>query len=83
MGITFPSVLGQEEYIRATYNRASLDPNKTAYAECHGTGTVVGDPIEVKAISNAMNHTRSRKALLILGAVSSFLIIKDMRKLKP
>ncbi|KAL4895733.1 ketoacyl-synt-domain-containing protein [Aspergillus ambiguus] len=71
MGITFPSVTGQERAIRAAYKRASLDPNRTAYFECHGTGTPVGDPIEVRAVSNAMNDTRSRENPLLLGAVKT------------
>ena len=70
MGITHPSVKGQERVVRAAYKRANLDPDKTAYLECHGTGTPVGDPIEVKAVSNAMNDTRSGDKPLLVGAVS-------------
>ena len=71
MGITHPSVKGQERVVRAAYKRANLDPDKTAYLECHGTGTPVGDPIEVNAVSNAMNDTRSGDKPLLVGAVSS------------
>ncbi|OCL10070.1 putative polyketide synthase [Glonium stellatum] len=71
MGITFPSVTGQERVVRSAYKRANLDPNKTAYLECHGTGTPVGDPIEVRAVSNAMNDTRSPDKPLLLGAVKA------------
>jgi acyl transferase domain-containing protein len=70
MGITHPSVKGQEKVIRKAYESAGLDPRNTAYAELHGTGTPVGDPIEVRAVSNAMNDTRSRDEPLLLGAVS-------------
>ena len=70
MGITHPSVKGQERVVRAAYKRANLDPDKTAYLECHGTGTPVGDPIEVNAVSNAMNDTRSGDKPLLVGAVS-------------
>lgn len=70
MGITHPSLKGQERVVRAAYKRANLDPNKTAYLECHGTGTPVGDPIEVNAVSNAMNDTRSPEKPLLVGAVS-------------
>ena len=70
MGITHPSVKGQERVVRMAYEKAKLDPNLTAYAELHGTGTPVGDPIEVRAISNALNDSRSREKPLILGAVS-------------
>ncbi|KAI1075939.1 lovastatin nonaketide synthase [Whalleya microplaca] len=68
-GITFPNVDGQEKVIRQAYKRAGLDPNDTAYFETHGTGTPVGDPIEVRAVSRAMNDTRSRDNPLIIGAI--------------
>ena len=45
MGITHPSVKGQERVVRQAYERANLNPDETAYLECHGTGTPVGDPI--------------------------------------
>lgn len=70
MGITHPSVEGQERVVRLAYEKAKLDPNRTVYAELHGTGTPVGDPIEVRAISNAMNDTRPKDRPLLIGAVS-------------
>lgn len=73
MGITHPSIKGQERVVRMAYERANLDPNLTAYAELHGTGTPVGDPIEVRAISRAMNDTRSVDKPLLIGAVSALL----------
>ncbi|OHE98116.1 hypothetical protein CORC01_06630 [Colletotrichum orchidophilum] len=68
MGITHPSVKGQERVVRLAYEKASLDLNQTAYAELHGTGTPVGDPIEVRAISDALNDARSKEKSLIIGA---------------
>ena len=68
-GLTFPNVKGQEDVIRAAYSRANLNPNQTAYFECHGTGTSVGDPIEVRAASRAMNDSRSPEKPLLIGAV--------------
>ena len=52
-GITLPSADGQEAVIRKAYAKAGLEHvyNETAYVECHGTGTPVGDPIEVEAVS--------------------------------
>ncbi|KAI2833474.1 hypothetical protein CBS147482_403 [Aspergillus niger] len=70
-GITHPSLEGQERVLRAAYKRAGLDPTDTLYVECHGTGTPVGDPIEVKAISNGMNARRSREQPLLLGAIKA------------
>lgn len=42
-GITLPSATGQEAVIRKAYAKAGLDLADTAYVECHGTGTAVGD----------------------------------------
>ncbi|KAI5926673.1 ketoacyl-synt-domain-containing protein [Camillea tinctor] len=69
MGITHPSVEGQERVLRMAYEKAGLNQNLTAYAELHGTGTPVGDPIEVRAVSNAMNDTRPRNKPLLIGAL--------------
>ncbi|PYI12619.1 polyketide synthase [Aspergillus sclerotiicarbonarius CBS 121057] len=70
-GITHPSLEGQERVLRAAYKRAGLDPTDTLYVECHGTGTPVGDPIEVHAISRGMNNSRSWEQPLRLGAVKA------------
>ncbi|RYO91715.1 hypothetical protein DL762_002044 [Monosporascus cannonballus] len=69
MGITHPSGKGQERVVRMAYAKANLDPNETIYAELHGTGTPVGDPIEVKAIGRALNDTRPRDRPLFMGAI--------------
>ena len=71
MGITHPSSKGQELVVRKAYERANLDPNKTAYLEMHGTGTPVGDPIETRAVANAMNDTRSKDKPLLVGAIKA------------
>ncbi|KAK2039664.1 ketoacyl-synt-domain-containing protein [Colletotrichum somersetense] len=68
-GITHPSKEGQERVIRMAYKRAKLDPRLTVYAELHGTGTPVGDPIEVEAVSRAMNDTRPKSKPLLIGAL--------------
>ncbi|KAI0438133.1 hypothetical protein F4803DRAFT_111938 [Xylaria telfairii] len=69
MGITHPSGRGQERVVRMAYEKAGLDPRLTPYAELHGTGTPVGDPIEVRAISKALNDTRTENEPLLMGAV--------------
>ncbi|KAH8805416.1 hypothetical protein F5884DRAFT_846143 [Xylogone sp. PMI_703] len=51
-GISVPSATAQEALIRRTYEVAGIsDFSKTAFVECHGTGTNVGDPIETSAVS--------------------------------
>ncbi|KAI1270610.1 ketoacyl-synt-domain-containing protein [Xylariaceae sp. FL1019] len=69
MGITHPSGQSQESVVRMAYAKAGLETRFTPYAELHGTGTPVGDPIEVKAISQALNDERSTEEPLLIGAL--------------
>jgi acyl transferase domain-containing protein/protein-L-isoaspartate O-methyltransferase len=50
-GISVPNDIAQEAMIRRTYELAGIsDYSETAFVECHGTGTPVGDPIEARAV---------------------------------
>lgn len=49
-GLTAPSGASQEAVIRAALRDASLEPREIDVVECHGTGTTLGDPIEVAAL---------------------------------
>lgn len=49
-GFTAPSVSGQAEVVRLALKRAGVEPSSVSYVECHGTGTALGDPIEVSAL---------------------------------
>ncbi|KAH8195328.1 hypothetical protein TruAng_010496 [Truncatella angustata] len=72
-GITHPNRDGQANVIAAAYKRGGdLDPRLTGYFECHGTGTPVGDPLEVNAVSMAMNPNRQTEDdPLWIGAVKT------------
>ena len=70
-GLTLPSATAQEKVIRKAYAKANLGPEDTDYVECHGTGTAVGDPIEVEALSRVFK--RSSTQPLLIGSVSSSL----------
>ncbi|KAI1424314.1 KR domain-containing protein [Xylaria sp. FL1777] len=71
-GITQPNRDGQAAVIAAAYQRGGdLDPRLTGYFECHGTGTPVGDPLEVHAVSIAMNKNRQPGDPLLIGAVKT------------
>ncbi|KAI1302455.1 hypothetical protein F5Y03DRAFT_407817 [Xylaria venustula] len=71
-GITHPSPEGQEACIRRAYERAGgLDMSLTGYFECHGTGTPVGDPIEVSAIGRVFADKRSSSHPLLIGSIKS------------
>ncbi|WEW58624.1 hypothetical protein PRK78_004092 [Emydomyces testavorans] len=73
VGITHPNLEGQEAVIRHAYQRGGdLDPMLTGYFEIHGTGTPVGDPLEVYAVSKAMNDKRKPEdSPLLIGAIKT------------
>jgi len=70
-GITVPSGQAQADLLEQVYEKAGVDPDQLDYLEAHGTGTAVGDPIEVWAIAKALAKRR-RKPLLI-GSIKSNL----------
>lgn len=69
-GITQPSALGQEKVARMAYKYAKLGFSDTSYFEMHGTGTPVGDPIEMQGVAKVFLEDEKRKELLV-GAVSA------------
>ncbi len=71
VGYLAPSVEGQAEAITEALEIADVDADTIGYVECHGTGTPVGDPIEVAALSAAFNETTERKGFCGLGSVKS------------
>ena len=78
-GMTQPNADLQEAVIRKAYARAKLDFADTDYVECHGTGTSVGDPIEVAAI--ARSFSRQGPPMLIGGVSPPSLSFKLWRVL--
>jgi acyl transferase domain-containing protein len=69
-GITQPSQSAQEQLTRETYQKAGLDLHITRYFEAHGTGTMLGDPTEARAISNAF-PMRTTADPIYVGALKS------------
>ncbi|KAK8101460.1 hypothetical protein PG999_011834 [Apiospora kogelbergensis] len=55
-GVATPNSEAQETLIRQAYQTAGLSLEQTAMVECHGTGTVVGDPIEVNSIARCFGQ---------------------------
>ena len=70
-GITIPSSDGQAELMRAVLSRSGLSSKEVDFIEAHGTGTVVGDPIETKAIGMVYGQERTRP--LPIGSVKANL----------
>ncbi|KAI5461002.1 PKSN polyketide synthase for alternapyrone biosynthesis [Mariannaea sp. PMI_226] len=69
--VTQPSSLAQAELINQTYEDAGLDLSETGYFECHGTGTPVGDPLELTAIAQTIGAARraAGKPPLHIGSI--------------
>jgi amino acid adenylation domain-containing protein len=68
-GFTAPSVEGQARAIRAALADAGLDAGGVAMVEGHGTGTALGDPIEVAALNLA--YRGAAPGSILLGSVKS------------
>ncbi|KAK8061768.1 polyketide synthase [Apiospora phragmitis] len=67
--LTHPSIKGQADVIVAAHRDAGLGLHETDYIECHGTGTQIGDPIEVKAIHQAVGSAAARTSPILIGSV--------------
>ncbi|EBE1093034.1 polyketide synthase, partial [Salmonella enterica] len=70
-GLTVPSGAAQEAVVRAALRQAGVKPADVDYVECHGTGTRLGDPIEVQALGAVLGEGRSPDRPVILGSVKS------------
>ena len=70
-GITAPSVRSQVELEQAIYAKYQIDPETISYVETHGTGTKLGDPIELEALATVFKEKTTRKNYCALGSVKS------------
>lgn len=67
--ISAPHPEAQEELITDACQDAGIMPQEISYLECHGTGTKIGDPIEISAIQNTV--AKDRVDACYLGSVKS------------
>ncbi|MFE9694029.1 SDR family NAD(P)-dependent oxidoreductase [Micromonospora sp. NPDC005806] len=70
-GFTAPSVEGQMAAVAQAVGTAGIDPRTVTYLEAHGTGTAVGDPIEVAALSAVYGRGTGERGWCALGSVKS------------
>ncbi|MFP3343133.1 type I polyketide synthase [Halomonas sp. SIMBA_159] len=68
-GLTVPNPSAQTDLMRRAYEQAGISPDEIDYLEAHGTGTAVGDPIETRAIGEAIG--KHRQTPLLIGSVKS------------
>ena len=70
-GITAPNGPAQEAVIREALSAAGVSPADVRYVETHGTGTALGDPIEVNALGAVYGEGRRANARLRIGSVKT------------
>ena len=70
--LTAPNGRSQEKLIKNSLAEADIGGQRIKYIEAHGTGTPLGDPIEMGALSNVLNlESRSEKEKVIMGGVKA------------
>lgn len=70
-GFTAPGVRGQSEVIVAAQAIAGVEASSIGMIEAHGTGTPVGDPIEVAALTKAFRQTTDQTGYCLLGSAKT------------
>jgi acyl transferase domain-containing protein/acyl carrier protein len=71
VGLTAPSVSGQAAVISAALNKAGISADTIQYLEAHGTGTALGDPIEIAALTKAFRSQTDRRQFCAIGSVKT------------
>jgi amino acid adenylation domain-containing protein len=71
VGFTAPGVEGQAAAISEALAVAGIDPETVGYIEAHGTGTALGDPIEIQAVTRAFREYTDRQGFCAIGSVKS------------
>ncbi|MDZ8079256.1 MAG: SDR family NAD(P)-dependent oxidoreductase [Nostoc sp. DcaGUA01] len=71
VGFTAPSVHGQREVISEALALAGVEADTISYVEAHGTATPLGDPIEIKALTQAFRNSTNRKGFCAIGSVKT------------
>ncbi|HEX2959910.1 MAG TPA: beta-ketoacyl synthase N-terminal-like domain-containing protein, partial [Chitinispirillaceae bacterium] len=97
VGYTAPSVNGQRDVIESAYAMANVNPQDISYIEAHGTGTLLGDPIEVRALTEVFGQGTEKHCAIgslkpnighldaaagIAGLIKTVLVLK-YRKIPP
>jgi polyketide synthase 13 len=70
-GLIAPNQDAQAEVLRRAYKDAGIDPRTVDYIEAHGTGTILGDPIEAEALGRVVGRGREADRPVLLGAIKT------------
>lgn len=69
VGYLAPSVSGQAEVVAEALSVAGVDAESISYIETHGTGTAVGDPIEIAALTQVFGQRTARRGFCRIGSL--------------
>jgi len=73
-GLTVPNANAQERLIRSTLTKAGLQPEDIDYIEAHGTGTHLGDPIEIRALTQVYGERKNKaEKTLVISSTKPYL----------
>ena len=70
-GYTVPNPAAQSVVIKDALNRSHIDPRSISYIEAHGTGTSLGDPIEIRGLINSIGEMVKDRQFCAIGSVKS------------
>nr|CAD19092.1 StiH protein [Stigmatella aurantiaca Sg a15] len=70
-GVTVPNGMAQQALLRRALANANIEAPQMGYLEAHGTGTSLGDPIEMRAVATVLCEGRSQEQKLIVGSVKT------------
>lgn len=70
-GYTAPGIEGQIDVVLSAQAKAGVSPESISYIETHGTGTELGDPIEIAALSKAFGRNTQKKGFCAIGALKT------------
>lgn len=71
VGFTAPGVDGQSAVVADAIAMAGINPETIGYVECHGTGTPLGDPIEIAALTRSFREHTGKKQFCAIGSVKT------------
>jgi acyl transferase domain-containing protein/acyl carrier protein len=71
VGYTAPGVEGQAEAIKKALAMAEVLPETVSYIEAHGTGTALGDAVEIAALTQAFRASTNKKGFCAIGSVKT------------
>jgi acyl transferase domain-containing protein len=66
-----PSVVGHAEVVAEALAHAGISADTVSYLEAHGTGTALGDPVEITALTRAFDRTTRRRGFCAIGSVKT------------